>query len=168
MKVVCFHSPNGENGFLSNWYMSDFSVDGIQFNSMEQYMMYSKATLFGDYHMAGIILQENDPRKIKAYGRQVQGFNEEVWEVGRSDIVFKGLLAKFQSNTDLKDKLMATGDSELAECAVNDTIWGIGISMKDPKRFDKSQWKGQNLLGNLLMQVRKTLGCDVCLVGIEQ
>lgn len=168
MKVVCFHNPDEENGFLSNWYMSDFSVDGIQFSSMEQYMMYSKATLFGDYRMADKILQESDPRKIKAYGRKVHGFNEQVWEVGCSDIVFKGLLAKFQSNKDLKDKLMATGDSELAECAVNDTIWGIGISMKDPKRFDKSQWNGKNLLGNLLMQVRKTLECGVCLVGIEK
>ena len=27
-KVVCFHNPEEENGFLSNWYVSRFEVDG--------------------------------------------------------------------------------------------------------------------------------------------
>ena len=39
-KVVCFHKPSEENGYLSNWYLSRFSLNGITFSSMEQYMMY--------------------------------------------------------------------------------------------------------------------------------
>ena len=31
MNIICFHNPNEENGYLSNWYLSDFSVDGIEF-----------------------------------------------------------------------------------------------------------------------------------------
>ena len=46
--VICFHKPDEENGFLSNWYMSDFSVDGAMYSSMEQYMMYMKAKVFKD------------------------------------------------------------------------------------------------------------------------
>ena len=42
-KVICFHNPNEGNGYLSNWYLSDFTVDGIRFSLMEQYMMYKKA-----------------------------------------------------------------------------------------------------------------------------
>ena len=38
-KVVCFHNPEEENGFLSNWYVSRFEVDGKMFSSMEQFMM---------------------------------------------------------------------------------------------------------------------------------
>lgn len=45
----------------------------------------------------------------------------------------------------------------LAECAVRDRIWKIGLSMKDEKRFDCSEWKGQNLLGCALMMVREKL-----------
>ena len=56
-------------------------------------------------------------------------------------------MRKFSQNQDLKEKLKATGDTILAECAVKDCIWGIGLSMKDPDRLDRSKWKGQNLLG---------------------
>ena len=51
----------------------------------------------------------------------------------------------------------STGTAILAECAVKDRIWGIGLSMKDLKRFDITQWRGQNLLGYALMEVRKRL-----------
>lgn len=42
MSMVCFHNPDEENGYLSNWYLSEFECDGIRFSSMEQYMMYQK------------------------------------------------------------------------------------------------------------------------------
>ena len=38
--VIGFHNPTEEYGFLSNWYLSDFCLDGIRFSSMEQWMMY--------------------------------------------------------------------------------------------------------------------------------
>ena len=31
MNIICFHNPDEENGFLSNWYLSDFSINGISF-----------------------------------------------------------------------------------------------------------------------------------------
>ena len=44
--IICFHNSDEENGFLSNWYKSDFTVKGITYTSMEQYMMYMKAKTF--------------------------------------------------------------------------------------------------------------------------
>ena len=35
-------------GFLSNWYKSEFTVDGVKFINSEQWMMYQKAKTFGD------------------------------------------------------------------------------------------------------------------------
>lgn len=46
--MICFHNPEEENGYLSNWYMSEFIIDGITFSSMEKYMMYQKAQIFHD------------------------------------------------------------------------------------------------------------------------
>ena len=43
MTVISFHNYNEENGYLSNWYPSTFTHNGITFSSMEQYMMYRKA-----------------------------------------------------------------------------------------------------------------------------
>ena len=157
MKIICFHNPDEENAYLSNWYPSDFTVNGISFSSMEQYMMYQKALRFGDTKIADKILATDDVAKIKKLGREVQGYDDSVWNGVRQIIVCEGLTAKFSQNEDLKAKLLETKDVILAECAVRDKIWGIGLSITDEKRFDKDKWKGQNLLGYALMLVREHL-----------
>ena len=76
-------------------------------------------------------------------------------------IVYEGLVAKFSQNEDLKKRLLDTGNDILAECAVKDRVWGIGLSKNDPDRHDISKWKGQNLLGYALMMVRAKLSNDM-------
>ena len=154
MNIICFHSPDEKNGYLSNWYKSNFVINGIEFSSMEQFMMYSKAVCFSDDVIAKRILKIDDVAWIKELGRQVSGYNDNVWNGMRQIIIYEGLYAKFSQNNILKERLKGTKDAILAECAVQDRIWGIGLSMKDPKRFDMAQWKGQNLLGYTLMMVR--------------
>lgn len=153
-KIICFHNPDEENGYLSNWYLSNFKVDGIDFSSMEQYMMYQKAIYFKDYKIAEDILKTDDVSEIKAFGRNVSNYDDHRWNGVRQVIVYEGLLQKFIQNEELRNKLLSTKDAILAECAVKDTIWGIGLSMKDENRFDKSKWRGTNLLGYTLMLVR--------------
>jgi hypothetical protein len=62
---------------------------------------------------------------------------------------------KFASDRDLRAVLLSTGDKILAEAAPNDCIWGIGLSVKDGRVQDPSQWQGQNVLGTALMQARE-------------
>lgn len=155
MNIICFHNPNEENGYLSNWYLSTFTVGGVTFSSMEQYMMYQKAIRFHDETMAAQILGTTDVAEIKALGRAVSNYDENTWNGVRQIVVFEGLMAKFSQNEHLKEQLRATGNAVLAECAVKDRIWGIGLSMRDPDRLDKAKWNGQNLLGYALMMVRE-------------
>lgn len=157
MNIICFHNPDEENGYLSNWDLSQFSVDEITFSSMEQYMMYKKAVCFQDYDTAGRILEREDVSQIKKLGRKVSNYDENSWNGVRQIVVYRGLLEKFGQNDELKKLLLETGDSVLAECAVKDRIWGIGLSMTDPDRMDRACWKGQNLLGYALMMVREDL-----------
>ena len=157
MKIVCFHNPEEENGYLSNWYSSQFIINDIIFSSMEQFMMYEKACCFNDEKIAKQILATNDVAKIKALGRQVANYNNNYWNGIRQIIVFEGLMAKFSQNESLKRQLQETEHCILAECAVKDKIWGIGLSMGDPDRLEISKWKGQNLLGYTLMMVRDWL-----------
>jgi len=157
MSVICFHNPNEENAYLSNWYPSPFTVEKKNFSSMEQFMMYRKAICFGDEAVSKNILSTDNASQIKALGRQVKNYDEHIWNGIRQIVVYEGLLAKFSQNKDLKDRLKSTGEAILAECAVKDLIWGVGLSMKDPDRLDKTKWKGQNLLGYTLMMVREYL-----------
>ena len=157
MNIICFHNPNEENGYLSNWYPTHFTVEGIEFSSMEQFMMYQKACRFHDASVSKEILDTNDVAEIKKLGREVHGYDENTWNGVRQIIVYEGLKAKFSQNAELKEKLIDTGDAILAECAVRDQIWGIGLSMRDPNRLDRSKWRGKNLLGYALMMVREQL-----------
>ena len=157
MSVIGFHNPDEQYGFLSNWYLSDFTVDGVSFSSMEQYMMYQKAVVFKDKDIASKILKTDDVERIKEYGRQVSNYDDTIWNGMRQIIIYKGLLEKFRQNEKLKKALLDTGDDILAECAVSDKIWGLGLSMKDSNKNDIKAWRGQNLLGFALMLVRDEL-----------
>ena len=120
--------------------MSDFMYAGRRYHSMEQYMMYQKAVVFKDKDIASQILKTNDVARIKDFGRQVSNYNDSVWNGMRQIVIYKGLLEKFRQNEKLKKALLDTGDDILAECAVSDKIWGIGLSMKDSNKNDIKRW----------------------------
>lgn len=157
MQVICFHNPDEENGYLSNWYPSRFMAGEVEFSSMEQFMMYQKALYFHDRVIAMQILDTQDVSHIKQLGRLVSGYDDNYWNGIRQIVVYEGLWEKFSQNADLKKQLISTENAILAECAVKDCIWGIGLSMNNPDRFDREKWKGQNLLGYALMMVRERL-----------
>lgn len=98
MGIVCFHNPNEENGYLSNWYPCKFIVENKEFSSLEQFMMYQKAICFKDMVIANQILATSDAAYIKALGRRVEGYNENYWNGVRQIVVYEGLLAKFVQN----------------------------------------------------------------------
>ena len=156
-EIICFHNPDEKNGYLSNWYRSNSILDHTTFTSMEQYMMYQKARFFKDQDIADQILAIEDVARIKELGRMVANYDEKIWNGVRQIIVYEGLLAKFSQNEELFEQLLSTGNAILAECAVRDQIWGIGLSMTDRNRFDMTKWRGQNLLGFARMMVRKQL-----------
>lgn len=155
--MIIFHDVDKEYGLLSNWYLSDFYAEGICFSSVEQYLMYQKAVLFGDKAMAKAILGTNDPAVIKDCGRNVKPFNGVVWNGHRAIILYRALMYKFSQNTELRKQLLATGDKMLVEGTASDKIFANGLLRTDPDRFDMSKWTGQNLLGFALMEVRKEL-----------
>ena len=102
-------------------------------------MMYGKAMCFHDETIAKQILQTDDVTRIKELGRLVSNYNDQIWSGMRQIIVYEGLVEKFSQNQELSDALLNTGDAFLAECAVKDKVWGIGLSMTDPKRLERTE-----------------------------
>ncbi|MDN4571998.1 hypothetical protein DBB29_00685 [Pandoraea cepalis] len=146
---------------FSNWHRAEFEVRDIRFSSVEQYMMFSKAKVFGDHETAQQILQTDDPKEQKALGRQVKGYDESVWASRREAIVSVGVREKFAQNPKLMETLLATKGSRLVEASPNDRVWGGGLAADDPAIMDPERWKGANLLGRILDRVRdRALGLE--------
>lgn len=120
-------------------------------------MMYRKSLLFNDQETAKAILKAKDPKEQKALGRQVKGFKEDLWDLKKFEIVVQGNLYKFSQNEALKKELLATGERIIVEGSPYDSIWGVGLKWDDPKILDEKNWRGQNLLGKALMEVRRLL-----------
>lgn len=144
-------------GFLSQWHRAEFELDGQPYSCAEQYMMHRKALLFGDPAMADRILAAEKPFEHKRMGQQVKDFDGEVWQASRIGIVLAGNRAKFSQNAGLAKKLARTAGTILAEANPRDSIWGIGLAEDDPAVPHPAQWRGLNLLGSILMEVRREL-----------
>lgn len=146
------------SGPFSNWHPSPFQMDGLDFNCSEQAMMYYKAATFADMAVMEKVLKTRDPKKQKALGRTVRGFDDPTWCSVREEISDRFLLAKFQQNHDLKQILLNTGDKILVEASPFDAVWGIKMGVNEyPQILDPKNWRGLNLLGESLMRVRHQL-----------
>ncbi|RAY12342.1 DUF1768 domain-containing protein [Actinomadura craniellae] len=144
-------------GCLSQWYPAPFTADGVRYPTAEHYMMAGKARLFGDEAGVGRVLASPDPDAAKGAGRKVRGFDEETWARHRYEIVVAANRAKFGTNPRLRDFLLATAGKVLVEASPYDTVWGIGLSADQPEARRPSAWRGLNLLGFALMDVRDEL-----------
>ncbi|MCX4029844.1 NADAR family protein [Spartinivicinus marinus] len=151
------HKDAVSKSCFSQWYDSPFEKEGNYFLTAEHYMMYRKALLFNDAKAAEILLAASNPGEAKAIGREVKGFEQSLWDAHRFEIVVSGNLAKFSSNSDLKEFLLNTGKRVLVEASPVDKIWGIGLAEENPACKNPNLWKGLNLLGFALMEVRDQL-----------
>lgn len=142
---------------LSQWWPAMFSVGGHTYATAEHYMMAQKAELFDDQETLAAILSSTAPSQAKRLGRGVRGFEDERWNAHRFDVAVRGNLAKFGQNPELRDWLLATGDTLLVEASPVDRIWGIGLAADDGRARDPHSWQGLNLLGFALMKARGSL-----------
>ena len=154
---VFFWLEKGENGYLSSWYPAPFVSEGIRYHFAEQYITAKKALLFHDYEMYCLTMNETEPGKFKLFGSNVRNFNEEIWESCREEIAYRANLGKFSQNETLKAQLLSTGERILALASPYDSTWGIGMEAADPGSASPAKWRGDNLLGKVLMRVRKEL-----------
>lgn len=162
VKYVFFwgHQNNGSEvtkSCFSQWYESAFADGSIEYLSAEHYMMAEKAKLFGDHDNYQKIVDARNPGEAKALGREVQGFDEDIWVKNRFNIVVSGNLLKFEQNKALGEFLLGTNDRALVEASPVDKIWGVGLAADNKNIENPNLWRGQNLLGFALMEVRDHL-----------
>lgn len=152
-------APDGSitDSCLSNWWLKDFSIQGITYCCVEQFMMASKARMFDDAEMEGKIMECQDPKLMKQMGRKIKNFDAKVWDDVKYLVVLNGNWCKFSQNPELRRFLVSTGDIFLAEASPYDSVWGIKLSKKSSMCKNPLFWKGQNLLGFALTEVREEI-----------
>jgi ribA/ribD-fused uncharacterized protein len=144
-------------GYFSQWAPTPFIIDGVLFNTAEQYMMYNKALMFGDFEIAKQIMETSSPKDQKALGRKVKGFDKDHWETYCRKIVYDANVAKAKQNEVVMEEYKRTRGTEIVEASPEDRIWGIGLHETDERILDRDQWDGTNWLGIAIMEARQTL-----------
>ncbi len=155
------HTPSADGRIteacLSQWWSCYFQIDGEEYSCAEQFMMAEKARMFHDEEMLAKIMEASHPKEMKSYGRAVRNFDKDRWDSQCYDIVKRGNLAKFSQNPKLLEFLQHTGCRILVEASPRDRIWGIGMGKSNPDALCPLKWRGTNLLGFALTEVRDLL-----------
>ncbi|NTD99884.1 DUF1768 domain-containing protein [Agrobacterium tumefaciens] len=139
---------------LTQWWDAPFIVDQVKYRTAEHWMMSKKAKLFNDQETLEKILLSKSPEEVKNLGRQVKNYDEAVWLEYRYQIVKEGNFHKFSQNQELREFLIHTEEKVLVEASPVDLIWGIGLAEDHKNATIPEKWKGLNLLGFALMEVR--------------
>ncbi|CAL5990112.1 NADAR_family protein [Hexamita inflata] len=130
-------SFRGEHAFLSNFYECQLTYNNFTYLNVEAAFQAQKCP--GSESRFTNLL----PSPAKKLGRKVD--LRPDWEKVKVQIMREILKIKFQ-NEELKEKLKATKEAELIEGNTwGDTFWGV------------SRGNGKNMLGKLLMEIRKEL-----------
>lgn len=123
--------------------------EGVKFYTGEHMMMYEKAMLFGDIGKAQEICAAWNPQKAKMLGREVKGFNNELWERSREQIVENVCYCRLVFDLGLRCEAIQhrLAGRNFVEASDRDRIWGVGLNQDHPMIDDEANWLGLNLLG---------------------
>ena len=131
---------DGRYSFLSNFYRSPVTLDGLEYPSVEHAYQAAKTT---DPEERATVREALTPGLAKRLGRQVH--LRPDWEDVKLAVMADLLRQKFD-RPPLAKALLETGDEELVEVNYwRDTYWGV------------FHGTGENHLGRLLMERREQL-----------
>ncbi|SAK83422.1 Swarming motility protein YbiA [Caballeronia arationis] len=146
-----------DSDILSHWHRCEFTYMSLTFNHVEKFMMYAKANMFKDIETRDRILKTDTPMACKKLGRQVKGFDPAVWDKYKYRIILVGNREKYKQNPGLGRFLLDTDPNILVEGNPYDRIYGVGLHKDDPAIGDPANWRGENLCGRAIMEVREEL-----------
>lgn len=158
VQVVVFF---GKDSRFSNHHPSAFTVGERGYSTVEQYLAYHRAILADREDLGVRVMASAHPLEAKRVLNILgASLDQEAWEEQRKDILFTGLMAKFSQNPELREYLLSSTNRQLGEASTNRT-WGIGMTLADKNRFNTRFWRGGNLQGKTLMEVRDRLQPEI-------
>jgi hypothetical protein len=159
-EILFFFSKEPENKEFSNFYETEFELDGVKYKSAEHAYQAVKAKTFGDDEAFEKIQKAKSAQSAKAAGKKVKDFKEDTWKEKKDEVMKTILRAKFTQNLELRKKLLDSGDKRIANADSRDKYWGIGTSANTTMAKDPAKWKGENKLGAFLEELRTTIKAE--------
>src|SRR5687768_16444698 len=80
-------SDTVDKSCFSQWFESPFTVNDITYKTAEHWMMAHKARLFNNGEIFQKIINCVKPGEAKELGRQIIGYDDEIWNEKKHDIV---------------------------------------------------------------------------------
>lgn len=147
-----YHSPFKCTNYIS--YVLGYTGKVIDFNSLEQWVCYSKAVIMKDSRIADLIVKESDSRKVKELSRKIFNFNVELWDKLKFSIYLEGVLLKFFNNPLFNDILKYHVGKKYIYATKSDLDLGCGFYPHSPNILIPEKWYGGNLLGEVITVAR--------------
>ena len=142
---------------LCNMYKCSVGYNDKQFKSSEHLYGYRKCQFAGEAALAEQVFNAPDPFAAKRLTQSLDPAKLKEWHAARADIMKDILLAKATSVTNFREALLNSGDNIIVE-VTDDPYWGCGITNQAvASSIDPTYFKGSNMLGNILMQVRSLI-----------
>ncbi len=132
----------------------------MEFINVNQWILYNKSLLFNDTKMAEHIMTldvQDMVKYMRLYGAIENSSDRKLWNNHKKIIVREGNMLKFEQNDAARKELLSTGNKTIGFATEYDTEWGIGLSIYDKGKFDRRMWRGKNVLGKILIDIRKEL-----------
>ena len=147
----------GKDSQFSKFSFANFTIDGVTYCSSEQYYQYQKAKRVGDNEEATRILKTSVPVEQYRLGKTLK-FKADQWNNKIAQQIMEcGVKAKFEQNKEFKKIYVFLQEAKCLLNVINMTPFGVIGYVHDVHAEERSKWKGENALGNILVRVRECL-----------
>jgi len=155
--VILFQdAETNDYGFLALDWVVQIEFEGTVYHSAKQALAAELAKAFQDDENYQKIMDAQTPVEV-TYSIDDTKEDPQEWATTTKKLLYGILERKFRQYPALQARLLETKQSTLAAYQPRDTLLGIGISMDDIHAKNPIYWTGQNLLGTVLMDIRKKL-----------
>lgn len=140
---IKFYSTHGPHGCFSNFSKHPVTFHGKVWATSEHAYQAQK---FVDSEYQELVRKAKGAGAAAKIGRDRNNPMRQDWDNIKINVMYEVVKAKFTQHEALREMLLSTGDAVLIEDSPTDYFWGCG-----------SDGTGKNMLGKVLMRVRKEL-----------
>lgn len=139
---------------LSNFYYCKLVIDGKKYNSSEKAYQVMKAKFHKNKAIEDELMEAHFVSDVKKISEKIQVSAE--WIDQRVDVMRKILRAKADQSQTYRKKLLNC-KGQIVEAIRGDLFWSAGLDEKELRELPRERWPGQNVLGQLHMELRDEL-----------